>query len=158
MSTALPEIIIPRDKAMFRMDAYGRWHNEHGPFEHPKIIAYFNTHIRRDEDGYFLSQELDGRLEKVYFPYEDTALFALDLRSGPPEELLLNTGARLPLTPNLLAMRGDDLYQLQGEERIKLTERCLLKLADRIEERNGHYHFINDGDRSPIAVIPGDDE
>jgi hypothetical protein len=139
------------------MDAHGRWYNEHGPFEHPKIIAYFNAHIRRDEGGYYLSQELNGRLEKVYFPYEDTALFAVDLKSGPPEELLLNTGARLPLTPDLLAMRGDHLYQLRGDERIKLTERCLLKLANRIEERDGRFHFVTDDDRSPIAMISGDD-
>ena len=46
MPPALPEIIIPKEKAVFRMDAHGRWHNAHGPFEHPKIIAYFNAIVR----------------------------------------------------------------------------------------------------------------
>jgi hypothetical protein len=139
------------------MDGRGRWHNEHGPFEHPKIIAHFNAHIRRDAEGYYLSQELNGRLEKVYFPCEDTALFAVDLKSGPPEELLLNTGERQPLRPDRLAMRGDALYQLRGEERIKLTERCLLKLADRIEELNGHYHFHCADGLRPLAKLQDDD-
>jgi hypothetical protein len=157
MPPVLPEIIIPKEKAVFRMDARGRWHNEHGPFEHPRIIAYFNANIRRDAGGYYLSQELNGRLEKVYFPCEDTALFAVDFVCGPPEELLLNTGARLPLDPDRLAMRGDTLYQLHGEERIRFTENCLLKLVGRIEESGGQYHFTSDAGRRPIAEIRDDD-
>jgi hypothetical protein len=153
MPPELPEIIIPREKAVFWMDAQGRWHNEHGPFEHPKIIAYFNANIRRDDGGYCLSQEINGHIEKVYFPCEDTALFAVDLLGGPPEELLLNTGARIPLDPDRLAMRGDALYQLMGAERIKFSERCLLKIADRIEEVGRHYRFIAPDGRHPIQVL-----
>ncbi|MDJ0780532.1 MAG: MFS transporter permease [Desulfosarcinaceae bacterium] len=157
MPPALPEILIPKEKAVFRLDAQGRWHNEHGPFEHPKIIAYFNANIRRDAGGYYLSQELNGRIEKVYFPYEDTALFAVDLRDGPPEVLLLNTGARLPLNPERLATRGEDLYQLKGDERIKFAERCLLKVAERIEGGDGRYVYVDGRGRHPIAQLAATD-
>ncbi len=58
------------------MDANGIWHNEHGRFEHPKIINHFNRSIQKDDLGYFLSQMIDeAKEEKVYFPYEETAVF-----------------------------------------------------------------------------------
>jgi hypothetical protein len=157
MSATLQEIVIPKEKAVFWMDAHGRWHNEHGVFEHPKIIAYFNAHIRRDGDGYYLSQEINGHIEKVYFPYEDTALFALDLHSGPPEVLRLNTGERLPLDPRRLALKGDDLYQLRDGERIKFSERCLLKLVERIDDSDGHYSFRSADGSHPIKALGEDD-
>ena len=34
------EFIVPKEEAVFWLDAYGRWHNEHGVFEHKKIVAY----------------------------------------------------------------------------------------------------------------------
>ena len=157
MASKLPETVIPKEKAVFWMDAHGRWHNEHGVFEHPKIIAHFNTHIRRDVDGYYLSQEINGHIEKVYFPYEDTAVFAVDLRREPEEVLLLNTGERLPLDPRRLALRGDDLYQLRDGERIKFNERCLLKLAERIDDSHGHYRFVSADGSHPIEDLGGDE-
>jgi len=36
------EIVISEEEAVFWMDAYGRWHNKHGAFEHKKIIDYFH--------------------------------------------------------------------------------------------------------------------
>jgi hypothetical protein len=153
MPAVPPEIIIPKERAVFRMDAHGRWHNEHGPFEHPKIIAYFNANIHRDDRGYYLCQELNDHIEKVYFPYEDTALFALDLVGEGREELVLNTGAHQPLDPDRLVVRGEDLYQLRGDERIKFTERVLLKLAARIEESDGRYYFNTSDGRLPIKRL-----
>jgi hypothetical protein len=153
MPPALPEVIIPRERAVFWMDAHGRWHNAHGPFENPKIISYFNANIHRDADGYYLSQELNGHIEKVYFPYQDTALFIVDLGGESKEELILNTGAHLPLDPDRLAMRGDDLYQLRDGEQLKFTERALLKLADRIETSGGRYYFCAEEGRHPIKVL-----
>ena len=158
MPAEIEEIVIPREKAVFRMDARGRWHNEHGLFEHPKIIAYFNANIRRDEGGYYLSQEINGHLEKVYFPYADTALFAVDLLGPENADLLLNTGLRVPLAADRLAMRGDVLYQLMGDDdrhgdRIRFSERCLLKLADRIVETDGGYCFDGPGGRHPILEL-----
>ena len=50
-------IVIPKENAVFRMDGNGIWHNEHGRFEHPKIINHFNRSIQKDEQGYFLSQK-----------------------------------------------------------------------------------------------------
>lgn len=157
MDPLLPEIVIPPDKAVFRMDAQGRWHNDHGPFEHPKIIAYFNAHIRRDAEGYYLCQELNGRIEKVYFPYEDTALFAVDIIGEGLQEMLLNTGECLCLRPDKLVMRGEDLYQVRGDERIKFTERCLLKLVDHIQEREGAFFFVTADTRHLIVALDGED-
>lgn len=155
MASTLPEIVIPKEKAAFWMDAHGRWHNEHGVFEHPKIIAHFNTHIRWDMNGYYLSQEINDHIEKVYFPYEDTALFALDLQGEPKEVLLLNNGERLPLDPRRLALRGDDLYQMRKGERIKFKARCLLKLAERIDDCDGQYWFVSADGRYPIEDLGG---
>ena len=53
-------IIIPRERAVFRMDANGVWHNEHGRFEHPKTIHHFNRSIRQDDQGFFLCQILEA--------------------------------------------------------------------------------------------------
>ena len=70
------EFVVPKEKAVFWLDAYGRWHNEHGVFEHKKIISYFHSSIRKDAEGYYLFQKHnDHTIEKVYFKYEDTALF-----------------------------------------------------------------------------------
>ena len=113
MDTPSKEIIIPKEKAVFRMDANGRWHNAHGPFENPKIIAYFNAAIRKDADGYYLYQELEDRAEKVYFPYEDTALF----------------------------VQGDNLYLWLGDERVKFNDRSLTKLAGHLTEKGGNYYL-----------------
>jgi hypothetical protein len=37
--------VISKDQATFWLDRYGRWHNEHGLFEHKKIIDYFDKLI-----------------------------------------------------------------------------------------------------------------
>jgi hypothetical protein len=55
-----------------------------------------------------------------------------------------------------LAVRGEDLYQLTDGERIKFTERVLLKLAERIEDSDGRYYYnATDGRRliRPLEAI-----
>ena len=92
------EIVIPKDKAVFWMDRRGRWHNEHGPFENKKIIDYFHTCIRKDADGFYLTQVRDGMREKVYFPFEETALFVFNIRRDDANvTLILNTGEEINL-------------------------------------------------------------
>ena len=93
------EIVIPREKAVFWLDRNGRWRNHDGLFRNPRIIEHFHSAIRRDDGGYYLSQEREGVREKVYFPYEDTALFVVDVKTVEPAELILNTRRRLPLDP-----------------------------------------------------------
>lgn len=133
MGPALPEVVIPRENAVFRLDARGRWCNRHGVFRNRRICDHFHAAIRRDAAGYHLRQELPDRVEKVYFPYEDTALFVVRVALGDPVELTLNTRRRVALDPALLFVRGESLYLTLEGERVKFTERATLKLAEAME-------------------------
>ena len=133
------EIVIPKDKAIFWLDKNGRWHNAHGEFEHQKIIDYFHSSIKKDKNGYYLFQERENLLEKVYFRYEDTALFAVDLIKDTDITLILNTKKQIKLMPRNLFIRGDDLYMRMGEEIIKFTERGLMKISDLLEYDKDQY-------------------
>ena len=133
------EIIIPKDQAIFWLDKNGRWHNAHGEFEHKKIIDYFHSSIKRDENGYYLFQKRGDVQEKVYFHYEDTALFVVDLIKDKDTTLVLNTKKQIKLKPRSLFIRGDDLYMRMGEETIKFTERGLMKISDLMEYDNDQY-------------------
>jgi hypothetical protein len=144
------EIVIPREKAVFRLDRRGRWCNAHGVFRNPKIIAYFNSAIRRDEGGYYVCQQREQVLEKVYFPYEDTALFVREAILGDEVTLVLNTQRRLKLDPSALFIENDHLYLRDGEDRIKFTERALLQLADILEFNENGYRIRLGG--STIAI------
>lgn len=134
--------VIPKDQAVFWLDRYGRWHNEHGPFEHNKIIAYFNAAIKRDKDGYYLYQKTEYGAEKVYFPYEDCVLFAIDVIVDNPIMIILNTGKQIKLMPRKLSVHGNDLYMQAGEDRIKFTDRSLMKLSGIMNFEDDQY-FIN---------------
>jgi len=131
------ELIIPKEKAVFWMDGQGRWHNQHGPFEHKKIIDHFNAAIQKDEGGYFLGQDHGEVYEKVYFPYQDTALFVTDLLWGDPVQMLLNTGERLDLSPNLLFIGNDQLFHQKGDEIVKFSQHALAKISEKIEFSEG---------------------
>ncbi len=139
MKNKRTEIIIPKDRAIFWLDKTGRWHNEHGKFEHKKIIDYFHSSIKRDENGYYLSQKREDVQEKVYFHYEDTALFAVDLIIDMDTTLVLNTKKQIKLKPRNLFIRGDDLYMRMGAETIKFTERGLIKISDLMEYDKDQY-------------------
>ena len=141
------QVIIPRENAVFWLDGNGRWHNAHGPFENRKIIAFFHSHIRRDAAGYHVAQRRDNLLEKVYFKYEDTALFVFDISVKSPVMLTLNTGRQIPLMPRKLLIGGDSLYMHRGDERIKFVDRALLKISKLIEFDDRRY-FIRVGGRS----------
>lgn len=153
------EIVIPREKAVFWLDRNGRWRNHDGLFRNPRIIEHFHSAIRRDDGGYYLSQEREGVREKVYFPYEDTALFVVDVKTEEPAELILNTRRRLPLDPAGLLVENDALYAFAGDERIKFTDRTLLKIADLLEFEEGGYvirlgarrHRIREGSGCPLG-------
>jgi len=146
MPTKPAEIVIRREDAVFRLDRRGRWCNEFGVFRNHRISEYFHSAIRRDADGYFVCQERGNLTEKVYFPYEDTALFVRDLNLGPTITLRLNTGREIELDPAQLFIAGDSLYLTAGDERIKFTERALLKLSDVMDFTSEGY-FIRTGGR-----------
>ena len=139
MNQKRTEIVIPKDQAVFWLDKNGRWHNEHGEFQHKKIIAYFHASIHKDENGYFLFQQSENFKEKVYFHYEDTALFAIDLISEDDITLVLNTQKRIKLRPKKLWLTDDSLYMQSGGENIKFVERGLMKISDLLEFTNDQY-------------------
>lgn len=144
----MKQIVIPKEEAVFWLDQNGIWHNEHGKFEHPKIIQYFHSSIRKDENGYHVHQVSDMGEERVYFRYEDTALFVFDMKGT--DTLVLNTTETLPLDPAQLFTEGDHLYVDTGEHRIRFTDRPLLKLSRLLAEKEERLFILLDGDAHEI--------
>jgi hypothetical protein len=139
MNKKYTEIVIPKEKAVFWLDQNGRWHNVHGEFQHKKIIDYFHSSIQKDEKGYYLFQERGNLREKVYFHYEDSALFVVDLIKDNDITLILNTKRRVKLRPKNLFTRNDNLYMRMGKETIKFTDRGLMKISDLLEFSDSQY-------------------
>ena len=137
----LPIRVIPREDAVFWLDSRGFWCNRHGRFRNPKISKHFHASIHRDENGFFLTQDHPDYLEKVYFPFEDTALFVFQVQPGAPLTLILNTGTSIPLDPRELFMADDSLYLLHHQERIKFSERALIQLSKHLEFRGTDVYF-----------------
>ena len=147
MDSLLPEVVIPKENAVFWMDGRGRWCNRHGRFEHKRIIDYFNRSIRRDGDGYYVTQVRGDVREKVYFPFEDTPLFIVRIIPETPIRLDLNTGEAISLDPAALFVESDQLYHKRGDERIKFTDRALVAITPYLEESADGYS-IRIGDRA----------
>lgn len=133
------EITISKEDAVFWMDERGRWQNQHGTFEHAKIIDYFHSSIRKDERGYYLFQEKDDYGEKVYFKYKDTALFVFDVIKDDDIILVLNTKKRIKLQPENLSIKDDSLYYQDGDDLIKFAERSLMGISDLLEETEDQF-------------------
>jgi len=150
----LPEVVIARENAVFWMDGHGRWHNRHGRFEHKRIIDYFNRSIRRDRDGYYLTQVRGDIREKVYFPFEDTPLFVVDVIPADPMRLALNTAETIPLDPRNLFTQADRLYQQRGDDRIKFSDRALMAMAPHLEESAAGLAVRVGGRTYPIPEHP----
>jgi hypothetical protein len=153
MTSGLDQIIIPKEKAVFWLDKNGVWHNEHGKFEHPKIIAYFHKSIRKDDQGYHVFQIRDGYEEKVYFAYEDTALFVFNMKGTGT--LVLNTTDTLPLDPSQLYTCNDNLYIQTPEHCIKFGQRALMKLARLLVEKDERLFLVLDGTTHEIRQQNG---
>jgi hypothetical protein len=133
MTKKLKEVVVPKEQAVFWLDGRGRWHGESGEFRHRKIIEHFHSSIRKDKQGFHLMQRHRDFREKVYFPYEDTALFVFDVLKGENLELVLNTRKRMKLMPRKLFIRDDDLYIRIGEDSAKFTEHALIRLSPFLE-------------------------
>jgi hypothetical protein len=144
------KIVVSKENAVFGMDKNGCWYNEHGKFEHPKIIKYFNASIKKDENGYYVHQVTDEYEEKVYFPYEDTALFVCDVKEKEDILLILNTRDTVLLEPEQLFTREDNLYLQTSEHRIKFTSSALLKISKFMEEKDGQLFFTISGRVCPV--------
>ena len=148
----LIEVVIPKDKAVFGMNELGKWYNEFGLITKPSIIKKLNSSLSFDECGFYVSQVIDTRREKIYFPYVETALFAIDFSINDVNNirLKLNTKEQIQLDPESLFVKDDCLYQEQSEYCIKFSERALVKLSKNLEEEgdqlliviNGHPYSI----------------
>jgi hypothetical protein len=152
----LREIVIPPEEATFWLDRWGNWCNRHGRFQHRKIITYFHAAIARDKDGYYVSQVNGDMYEKVYFRFEDTALFVFEVLAEDEMTLVLNTGRRIGLDPGSLFIRNDYLYMRDGSELIKFNEISMLKIS-RFFEHAGDQCFLRFGGQR-IAIPVMDDE
>ncbi|MGD9332860.1 MAG: MFS transporter permease [Desulfobacterales bacterium] len=138
------------------MDRWGYWCNAHGRFEHKKISDYFHAAIARDKHGYFVSQENGEILEKVYFHYEDTALFVVAVMPGDNLTLVLNTRRQITLDPRALLICNDQLYLRKDDELIKFNESAMLRIS-RYLEHEGEKCFISiKGGRIPIPETHAD--
>ena len=140
------EIVIGKDEAVFWLDANGCWQNENGKFRHKKIIDYFHSSIKRDRKGYHLCQAYDNFIEKVYFHFEDKALFVFDVIQESDIMLVLNTKKQIKLKPKKMFIKDDSLYMHLGDEIIKFAEQSLLKIAPLLEEE-GDLLFIRSKNR-----------
>ena len=144
------QIIISKEDAVFRMGKNGDWYNEHGKFEHPKIIKYFNASIKKDENGYYVHQETEDHEEKVYFSYEDTALFVSDVKVNENIVLILNNNETIKFSPEHLFTRNDALYLQTPEHKIKFKDSALLKISKFMEEKDGQLFFKIKGKTYPV--------
>jgi hypothetical protein len=153
MRKKIKEIVIQKEDAVFWLDKNGCWHNEQGKFRHKKIISYFHSCIRRDQQGYYLQQENTDYIEKVYFPYEDKALFVFDVLQRNALTLVLNTKLQVKLRPRKLFITNDCLYMHRGEEIIKFAEQGLMKIAPLLEEEHDQMYIRIKGRRYKIPVM-----
>ena len=151
MIKQLKEIVISKDRAVFWLDSNGRWHNIHGKFEHRKIIDFFHSSIRKDKDGYYVTQTTESYKEKVYFRYEDSALFVFNIIKNKDIYLLLNTKKQIKLNPEELFIKDDSLYAKDRDELVKFTEQSMMKISKYMEYDNDRY-FIKIKDK--IYKIP----
>lgn len=152
----LREIIVPSEDATFWMDRWGYWCNAHGRFEHKKIIDYFHAAIAWDDQGFYVSQINGDVLEKVYFRYEDTALFVFDVLIADDILLVLNTQQEIELDPGALFIRNDYLYLRSDQALIKFNELSMLKIS-RLFEHEGDACFLTmKGERWIIPEVHDD--
>ncbi|MBN1831433.1 MAG: MFS transporter permease [Deltaproteobacteria bacterium] len=146
----LPEHVIPKEKAVFWLDGRGFWHTAEGKFENRNIINHFHSCIRKDANGYYLRQEHSEYREKVYFLYEDTALFVVHILKDGDIILVLNTGKKVKLKPKKLFIKNECLYMMLGEERAKFSEEALLRITDYMEDEAGQFFIRINGKKYQI--------
>ncbi|MBI5061972.1 MAG: DUF1285 domain-containing protein [Desulfatitalea sp.] len=147
----LLQVVIAKEDAVFWMDRFGQWYNAGGRFRHKKIIDHFNASIRKDENGYFVEQIRETVHEKVYFRYEDTPLFVVEASESDPIQLALNTGEIIFLKPDQLFVHADNLYLQRDGERIKFSDRVLMRLSTRLDYDGETYYFKSGNERHRVA-------
>ena len=151
------DIVIPKEKAVFWLDTHGYWRNESGRFRHKKISDHFHAAIRKDAGGFFLYQDRGDCTEKVYFPFEDTALFVFGVALDDDVCLTLNTGEKILLEPQKLLVQNDSLYTFRDEDRVKFSERSLLKISVLLDVDDDVYSIRLNGQKFRIASRSSDE-
>jgi hypothetical protein len=144
MDEETKEIVVQKEDAVFRMDENGVWHNRHGRITHPRIIEYFDAAIKKDAGGFFLYQAYDNIREKVYFPYEGTALFAVDVIMDPGTTLILNTKEKVALAPGALFAEKGRLCMRLDDGYVKFSEKVQRVLSVFIREDGERLIFMTE--------------
>ena len=152
----MKEIVIKKEDAVFWMDKSGCWRNDGGKFRKKKIIDLFHQSIAKDDDGYFVSQVRDDILEKVYFRFEDTALFVFAVIFNDDIILKLNTGKQLALNPDDLYVKNDNLYISDKNGQIKFSERALMQISSIIEEDENEDHLVINISGNKLKITDND--
>jgi hypothetical protein len=152
MTNTIEEKVIPKEDAVFWLDKNGCWRNANGKFEHARIIDYFHSCIKCDQGGYYLSHLNGNYREKVYFPYEDQALFVFDVIRQGDITLVLNTGRHVMLRPEHLFIKDDNLYMRLGDEIVKFAEKGLVGIAPNLEDEQGRFYIRIKDRRYEIPV------
>ena len=153
MVNKIKENVIFKEDAVFWLDKNGCWRNAHGKFENNKIIDYFHSCIKRDQDGYYLSQVNGNYIEKVYFRYEDQVLFVFDVIRQDDITLILNTEKQIVLDPESLFIKDDNLYMRMDDETIKFVEHGLMKLGPLLEDEDGRFYIRLKDKRYRIPIL-----
>lgn len=148
-----PVKIIPKEKARFRLDKHGVWRVDDEKFTNQKIINYFHSRIKKDKDGFFLEQEHKHFIEKVYFSYEDTALFVDRIIERDGLILCINTGENIELDPEKLVIKNDDLYIQNGGDLIKFKENALTALASYMDDADDQYVILINAKRHVVPRL-----
>jgi len=148
-----PIRIIPKEKAVFRLDKNGNWRSDDDKFTNPRIINYFHSLIKKDQDGFFLEQEHEHFIEKVYFSYEDTALFVNRIIDKDGLILCTNTGRQIALDLEKLLIRNDDLFLQNGEDLIKFNQNALMSLAGYMDAEDDQFIIHIAGKRHVISRL-----
>jgi hypothetical protein len=141
MGKKIRKKVVPKEAAVFWLDKNGHWHNQYGKFEHRRIIDYFHSSIKRDRGGYYLYQATESCQEKVYFHYEDQALFVFDVVRDNDVTLVLNTKKKIVLRPKKLFVKNDSLYMQLKDETLKFAEQGLLKISPLLENENDQLYI-----------------
>ncbi len=92
-------------------------------------------------------------VEKVYFHYEDQALFVFDVLQKCGLVLVLNTRQQVKLMPQKLFIKDDNLYMRRGDEIIKFVEQGLVKIARFLMEENNRLYIRVNNRRYQIPAL-----
>lgn len=133
-------------ESKLRLDAEGKFFDDGGYVEHPKLQQALHTWIgRHPDDGRYI---LTNGYDWTYFMVDDVPFFVRAIREEDGDAvLILSDGTEEPLDPKTVTMgaRGDVYLEIQhpspdkaktGPFRAKLTRHAQSQLAPFLEPRD----------------------